>query len=509
MKPGRTLTIRSSLALLVAACVIPVALMAVASIAYNYEREQAQLVRNSLVTTRATVQVIDRELSSTVRATQILSTSRPLQTGDIPAFYAQAQEAVRLQIGNNVVLSDTTGQQLINTRKPLGDPLPRHGNPDQLRRTFDGGLPLISDVYVGALLKRPLVSIDVPVFRDGKVVYDLSAIILPERFAKIIDDQRLPPSWIATVFDSTGTIVARNRAMDRFAGKKGAPALIKRMAEVQEDAFEITSLEGIPVLSVFSRSTVSNWTVAIGIPQQELTSVLQRLLWTVIIAVGLLLLITVTSAVAIGTRISRSVQGLSAPALALGFGQAVTVPAFHLKEADEVGQALMRASAMLQESQHRAYHDGLTGLANRALFDEIVDQQIAICHRTGNPLSVLYIDLDGFKAVNDVHGHATGDELLRAVALRVKNEIRPSDVTARLGGDEFAIVLINTGIEGALVVKNKLADSLSVPYVIGQSTVNVSASIGIATFPEAGTNCEELLHKADEAMYQSKADRRR
>ncbi len=124
---------------------------------------------------------------------------------------------------------------------------------------------------------------------------------------------------------------------------KGAPALIKRMAEINEDALETTSLEGISVLSVFSRSSVSNWTVAIG-PTRELTSELRRLLWSVSLGVLLMLLISLTATLVIGGRISRSVRGLSGPAPALGFGGEVTVPALHLKEADEVGQALMKAS---------------------------------------------------------------------------------------------------------------------------------------------------------------------
>ncbi len=164
---------------------------------------------------------------------------------------------------------------------------------------------------------------------------------------------------------------------------------------------------------------------------------------------------------------------------------------------------------MLQEAQHRAYHDALTGLPNRTLLDEIVNQQIAVCQRTGAPLAVLYVDLDGFKAVNDAYGHAMGDELLRRVTERIESEIRPSDVTARLGGDEFAIVLINTGMEGALIVKSKLAGSVSMPYAIDQSTINISASIDIATFPDSGSSSEDLLHAADEAMYKSKAERRR
>jgi diguanylate cyclase (GGDEF)-like protein len=190
-------------------------------------------------------------------------------------------------------------------------------------------------------------------------------------------------------------------------------------------------------------------------------------------------------------------------------GEAVTVPSLCLKEADEVGQALMKASRMLKQAQHLAHHDRLTGLANGLLFTEIVDHQLSICARTGSTLAVLYVDIDGFKAVNDAHGHATGDRLLRAVAARLKSGIRTSDVAARLGGDEFAILLVLTGAQAAAILARELADCISLPYPIDQLTIEISASIGVAAYPDSGTNSEELLHSADEAMYKAKSGRKR
>jgi diguanylate cyclase (GGDEF)-like protein len=324
-----------------------------------------------------------------------------------------------------------------------------------------------------------------------------------------LTQQRLPPDWIAGIFDSTGTTVARTHEMDRFLGKKGNPAFVKRMKEVAEDSIEVTTLEGIPTLTVFSRSAVSNWTVAIGIPMRDLSSELWRSLWWLVLGVGLLLLGSLAVALTIGGRISRSIHGLSRPALALGLGEAVTVPPLHLKEADEVGQALIKASRALQEARHLGHHDALTGLANRALFDEIVEHHLAICGRTGTRLAVLYVDLDDFKAVNDAHGHATGDELLRGVAARLKNGIRSSDLAARLGGDEFGVVLVNAGMDAAAKVARKLTDSVSMPYPIGPLTIEISASIGIAGYPDSGTSSEALLHSADEAMYKAKPGRKR
>ncbi len=160
---------------------------------------------------------------------------------------------------------------------------------------------------------------------------------------------------------------------------------------------------------------------------------------------------------------------------------------------------------MLMAAQHRANHDTLTGLANRALFDEILSHQLAICRRTGSYLAIVYIDLDGFKRVNDVHGHAAGDEVLCTVAARLKQAIRESDLAARLGGDEFALILVNTGSEAAQALALQLMDALSAPYAVGALDLEISASIGIACYPQSGTVREALSLRADEAMYQAKA----
>lgn len=204
-------------------------------------------------------------------------------------------------------------------------------------------------------------------------------------------------------------------------------------------------------------------------------------------------------------KIARSVRGLVAPALALGAGKAIETPAFNLREADEVGAALAQAQAMLRQAQYQANHDVLTGLANRALLIEIHDQQLVLCERNHGHLAVLYIDLDGFKKVNDENGHAVGDKLLQAVAERFTAAIRKSDVAARFGGDEFAVVLVDTAGGAAAAVAAKLLESLSAPYRIDRLTLGISASIGVAAYPRSGASSKILPHRADDAMYEAKA----
>lgn len=341
------------LAMLVAICVVPAILMAAVLIEVDYRRERGRLVRDSIGTARALVQAVDRELGGLREASQMLAASPLLDGRDLSAFRAYALETIQFSSGSNVVLSDASGQQLFNTVRPPGEPLPHHGNPEQLRRVFETARPVVSDVYIGGVLKMPVVSVDVPVIRGGKVVYDLSIGILPQRFLPLLVDQHLPPHWRAAVFDSKGTIVARTHEMERFVGHKGSPELVQRMLDTPEGSLESVTLEGVPVLSVYSRSPSSNWAVAIGIPRDEMTRELrQRVAWS-ISAAALLILACLVAAWVIGGYIARAVGRLREPALQLASGGVLTLPVLELVETNEVGQALVQASRLLHEAQAR------------------------------------------------------------------------------------------------------------------------------------------------------------
>ncbi len=200
-------------------------------------------------------------------------------------------------------------------------------------------------------------------------------------------------------------------------------------------------------------------------------------------------------------RIGNAMDGLLGPALKLGSGNPVIVPPLHLKEADEVGRALISASHLLLQAKRGAHYDLLTGLANRSLFNEMLDQHLAICGRGRSELSVLHIELDEFNRINDLHGHATSDDILRVAAARIKGCLRDSDVSACFGGDEFAVLLVHSGAKGAQAVAEKLAALLSMPYRLQQLEILASASIGIATFPGSGASGQALLECSDAAMY--------
>jgi diguanylate cyclase (GGDEF)-like protein/PAS domain S-box-containing protein len=163
------------------------------------------------------------------------------------------------------------------------------------------------------------------------------------------------------------------------------------------------------------------------------------------------------------------------------------------------------ARAMGVEMSHMAQHDTLTNLPNRTLLQDRLTQAIAIASRNDSRIAVLFLDLDGFKHINDSLGHATGDRLLQFVAKRLLAAVRTSDTVCRLGGDEFVILLSDVAHAGDAGVKaGKILSALSAPFEMEQITLRITASVGVTTYPEDGQSAELLMRNADLAMYQAK-----
>lgn len=160
--------------------------------------------------------------------------------------------------------------------------------------------------------------------------------------------------------------------------------------------------------------------------------------------------------------------------------------------------------------QRAAHHDSLTGLPNRLLFHDRLEQAIALARRNAGGFSLLYLDLDRFKPVNDTYGHDAGDELLKAVAARIRLQVRESDTFARVGGDEFAVILPGVGTrEDAQAVAGKIAAAVAAAFRLGGAIedVCIGASVGIAVYPDDAPDADGLVKAADSAMYDAKQAR--
>lgn len=157
--------------------------------------------------------------------------------------------------------------------------------------------------------------------------------------------------------------------------------------------------------------------------------------------------------------------------------------------------------------QHTAQYDSLTSLPNRILLADRLDQAMAHSHRSKQPFALLYLDIDGFKYINDTFGHEAGDQLLIAIATNMKRILREIDTIARIGGDEFVILLLKTNdIQACEAMLHRLLDCAQKPVLIEDQLIHVSASIGVVFFPQSVyIDADQLLSQADYAMYQAKA----
>ncbi len=230
-------------------------------------------------------------------------------------------------------------------------------------------------MYIDGAARRPFVALEVPVQRNGQVIYALDMGIPAERFTEIFHLQKLSSDWIVSLVDAQGVIVARSHSSDRFVGQKARRDFLERSSAANEGSFEATTIEGIPAIVAYSRSPRTNWSLAIAIPRHSLEVELKRN----IAELGLLILglfcMSLGLAWYVGGKVARSVKALTAPALALETGEAIVVPPVDFREADEVVHA-MTHTARLLELRTLELHESVAELREREA-DLANAQQIA------------------------------------------------------------------------------------------------------------------------------------
>jgi len=171
----------------------------------------------------------------------------------------------------------------------------------------------------------------------------------------------------------------------------------------------------------------------------------------------------------------------------------------------ETQAALVVSQREERDARRRALHDSKTGLPNRDLFDDRLSNAISLARRHDWTLAVMFLDLDGFKKINDTHGHAAGDSVLKEVARRLSLHSRAEDTVCRNGGDEFLYLLVNPqGKENIERIAGLVAANIAKPIAVGGRQFVVNASIGVAIYPDDGTTGDELIKSADTAMYRAK-----
>ena len=346
------LGIQAQLTTLALVTALPLVALVSFTILRTVDGQRTQMQRDVIERVDGLLADVDRQISAIQGELQVLAVSPSLQTGDMHAFYHQMRAALSVQ-GTSMVLHDTTGQQLVSTNKPFGEPLPHATNTEMHDRVVATGKPQISDLIMGAVLRRPIIVVGVPVFRGGQVVYVLAMGLGPELLSGLLKDQNVSPDWTAAIFDRKGIIVARNRELDRFLGKPAAPIIREKMEGDIASWFPNVTSEGIPVYSTFRRSSLTGWTVAIGLPREFVDAPLRHARWVAFGGGALVLGVSLLLAWWVGRGIRRPVDALTRAASALGSGMPPGRLVGGVRELDQVADALHTAAAALARGREQ------------------------------------------------------------------------------------------------------------------------------------------------------------
>ncbi|MCC2674628.1 MAG: putative histidine kinase, hybrid [Ramlibacter sp.] len=327
---------------------VPAALAAVGTIYYVYSEKLRQFESGLGEATRALSLVVDREIARRAALVRTLSSSPSLRLESLETFYQYAKN-IAPDASTVVVLADLDGRQLLNTRRPFGDTsLPRVVYTFEQVRNASGGV-LVSDLYYAPLGKQHSFAVTVLVEQDGRPRYMLSYAGYASALQKVFEDQKLPQSWIASVVDSKGVVVARNTEAARFIGRPSSERLRSQIGKGRSGLYETRTLNGVETLSSFSTAPDYGWTAVIGVPLTQVGSPERAAAGFAALSAALLA-IALWAAIRLERGIARPVLQAKDAAERIGRAESVEVHPTGLAEVDKVLQVLAESSRAVERS---------------------------------------------------------------------------------------------------------------------------------------------------------------
>ncbi|NEX62379.1 hybrid sensor histidine kinase/response regulator [Noviherbaspirillum galbum] len=344
--------IRSRLLVLVFSILIPSLVGAGLVIYYVYHAQQ-QSYRTSIQDLgNAMAGLLDKEMTERIKVLDTLARSPTISDNNLEGFYRFAQE-VAANHDAVIILSDAAGRQIMNTRRPFGETvLP--GMPESIlsQRQKLGPLPpVVSDIYFAPLSKGHSFAVQVPVERNGRLLYYLSTGSFTSQLQKLLDDHRLPAGWIATIIDRQGVVAARSLNPDKFVGASADKTLLRKIIAEKQGSNDGVTLDGTPVTAFFSQAPHSEWTFLVSVPSSALTGTARQA--TAFVALVALLLLGLGTAVAavIARKTAKPLEDLRRAAADLGEGKRVGWKPSGVVEIDTVSLEMARASEQIRSAK--------------------------------------------------------------------------------------------------------------------------------------------------------------
>jgi two-component sensor histidine kinase len=294
------------LALLVAGTTLPLIIFAAGIVFHNYVQDRRDATQRVLETVRSIRLVLDAEVQRMTGGLQVLALTNSLRNGDFSGFRRIAQGFLDQYGRDGVVLvADREGGQLFSSVTPDASSLPPRNNRAIVEKVFAEKKPAYSNLFVGVVKKRLIVTVEVPVIRDGEVLYVISFSPPIEIFQAMIEQQRPGKDWTISIFDAEGTNFARVPNPQDTIGQRASPSLHAEMFRDPEATFATVSLEGVPLITSVARSSLTGWTVAAGVAESSLVAPLWRTLAITSVIGGVMLMIGLAFAVRMATQIAR------------------------------------------------------------------------------------------------------------------------------------------------------------------------------------------------------------
>ncbi len=337
----RARSIRVHLVALVLVALCPALAFGIYAVRVVGDVEQATYDQRLRQTVDDLTNDIDRSIDSMLITLRILATAPSLERDDLGAFHTHATAALA---GSSfgVVLFDTSGQQVMNTQVPFGSPLPKTADTETPGRVLQTGRPHVSNLFTGAIVKRPILNVDMPVLRNGETRYIIAISFDPSFVLQILRGQNLSAGWVTGVSDSNGRVIARSVAHEQFVGTILPDELFKRRG--QKTMFEARNLDGVPVMRAVSSTKIADWMVAATVPVAVAHAESRSSQWA-LAAIGLsALMLSLLAASGLTKVLAHAVLDLAAMARRTGSGERIGRQPTGVSEAAEVQTALVQAN---------------------------------------------------------------------------------------------------------------------------------------------------------------------
>ena len=499
---------------------------------------QAQLSENQYATVSLVAAQVEAELAERLNSLKTVAravTPELLADGAALQDFLEARQLLALQFNAGAYVTGMDGTAIASVPRSVERVGVNFQDQEHVAATLREGRSIISKPRVGKVLGTPVLAMTAPVLgAQGQVLGAIVGVIdlSQHSFLERVTGSRYGKTGGYVLMSAADrmTIMAtdRSRVMEKLPAV-GVNPLMDRYLQGYEGSGSVVDSRGLRVISSSRQIPTAGWVLVARMPAAEafapVTAMLRRLLWASLIFAfvagsliwwaTLRLLQKRLAPMVAATQTLESMAGAKAPVMPLP-----------VASNDEIGHLIggfNRLLALLaqrdEQVRQMAFHDPLTNLPNRRLFQDRLSQVMAAGDRSGRYGAVMFIDLDNFKPLNDRHGHAAGDLLLVEAAARLKSSVRKIDTVARIGGDEFVVIIRELevdrarSVEEALEIARKISAALARPYRLtgpqeGESETPVehvcTASIGIELIGDHEASAQAICERADTAMYQAK-----